>query len=223
MVAATIIRKCAQCKEVIEINKNNICNVIQFQDKYYHYDCFESMAKEKAQSNRGKPQMWQDALDRIWDIESETKKMLKHFCAKDDLNAWLLDHYDITMIPTRFWQVVADLEMGKYKGKRCKPVDISTLYGCWKWGQRKLNEINQYNKSQNKGPTDDNARLMYDLAILIGKIPNYLAYKEKQKAAKNEMTRTAVLNDDIDMSKIGQGKQTKRKDISDISDDIFTE
>ena len=37
------------------------------------------------------------------------------------------------------------------------------------------------------------------------------------------MARTAVSNDDIDMSKIGQGKQIKRKDISDISDDIFTE
>ena len=222
-MADVIIRKCAKCKGVIEINKKNICNVLQFQDKYYHYDCFEAMATEKAQSNRGKPQMWQDALDRIWDIEAETKKMLEQFCAKDDLNTWLLDNYDIAMIPTRFWQVIADLEMGKYKGKRCKPVSTSILCGCWKWGQRKLNEINQYNRSQNKGPIDDNARLMYDLAILIGKIPNYLAYKEKHKAAQNEMARTIILHDDIDMSKIGHGKQIKRKDISDISDDIFTE
>ena len=218
-----ITRKCAKCKGVIEIDKNDIRDVLQFQDKYYHYGCFEAMATEKAASNRGKPQMWQEALDSIWEVEADTKKMLEHYFAKDDLNAWLLDNYDITMIPTRFWQVVADLENGEYKGSRCKPVSVKTLCGCWKWGQRKLNEINQYNKSHSKGPKDDCARLMYDLAILIGKIPNYLSYKEKQKAARNEMARTAATNDDVDMSKIGYGKQIKRKDISDISDDIFTE
>lgn len=222
-MANIMMRKCAKCKGEIEIDRNNISSVLQFQGKYYHSDCFESMAEQKASSNRGKPEQWRDALDRLWELEAETKKMLEHFFVKDELNVWLLSNYDITMIPTRFWQVVAELEGGMYKGKRCKPVGISTLYGCWKWGQRKLNEINQYNKSQNKGPTDDNARLMYDMAILIGKIPNYLNYKEKQKAARNEMIRTAVSHDDIDMSKIGQGKKAKRKDISDISDDIFTE
>jgi hypothetical protein len=186
-----ITRKCAKCKGEIEIDKNNISNVIQFQGKYYHSNCFESMAEQKASSNMGKPEQWRDALDRLWELEAETKKMLEYFFAKDDLNVWLLDNYDITMIPTRFWQVVAELESGIYKGKRCKPVSISTLCGCWKWGQRKLNEIHQYNKSQCKGPKDDSARLMYDLAVLVGKIPNYLAYKEKQKAAKNEMARSA--------------------------------
>lgn len=222
-MAEIITRKCTKCKGAIDIDKNNITGVIQFQGKYYHYECFESMAAQKAASNRGKPEQWKDAIERLWDIEAETKKMLEHFFAKDDLNVWLLDNYNITMIPTRFWQVISELESGIYKGKRCKSVNISTLCGCWKWGQRKLNEIDQYNKSQNKGPKDDAARLMYDLAILIGKIPNYLNYKEKQKAARNEMARTAVSHDDIDMSKIGQGKKTKRKDISDISDDIFTE
>ena len=222
-MAEIITRKCACCKGEIEIDKKNISNILYFQDKYYHLNCFEVMAAEKTTSKRGKPQMWQDALDRIWELEEETKKMLEHFIAKDELNVWLLEHYNITMIPTRFWQVVADLEMGKYKGKRCKPVAVDTLCGCWQWGQKKLNEINQYNKSHSKGPIDDTARLMYDLAVLVGKVPNYLAYKEKKKLARNEMARTAIVHDDIDMSKIAQGKQIKRKDISDISDDIFTE
>jgi hypothetical protein len=110
-----------------------------------------------------------------------------------------------------------------YKGKRCKPVEAKTLCGCWQWGQRKLNEIGQYNMSHNKGPTDDSARLMYDLAILVGKVPQFLAYQERQKAAEMEMKAVSSLNDDVDMSKIGQAKQVKRKDISNISDDIFVE
>lgn len=218
-----VTRKCACCKGIVEIDRNNIVDVLYFQDKYYHSKCFISMAEEKAASKRGKPQVWKDALDRIWELEAETKKMLEHYFARDELNAWLLENYDITMVPSRFWQVVADLEIGKYKGSRCKPVTVNTLCGCWKWGQKKLNEIHQYNKSQNKGPADDNARLMYDLAILVGKVPNYLSYKEKQKAARNEMKRTAISSDDIDMSKIRHGKQIRKKDISDISDDIFTE
>ena len=167
-MADVITRKCSKCKGAIEIDRNNITNVIQFQGKYYHSNCFESMATQKASSNRGKPEQWKDALDKLWELEVETKKSLEHFFAIDDLNVHLLDNYNITMIPTRFWQVIAELEGGIYKGKRCKPVNISTLCGCWKWGQRKLNEIHQYNKSQNKGPKDDSARLMYDLAILIG-------------------------------------------------------
>ena len=218
-----VTRKCACCKGVVEIDKHNISNVICFQGKYYHYDCFTKLASEKAATKRGKPQMWQEALDNIWELEDETKKMLEQFIARDELNIWLLEHYNITSVPTRFWQIVADLEGGIYKGKRCKPVDVTTLCGCWKWGQKKLNEISQYNKSHNKGPRDDNARLTYDLAVLVGKVPNYVAYVKKQKVAKNEMSRIATLNDDIDMSRIGQGKQTKKKDISDISDDIFIE
>lgn len=218
-----ITRKCAKCKGVIEIDVDDIDNTIYFNKLYYHKDCFIDMAQQKAASKRGKPQMWQGALDNIWELEAETKRMLESYAAKDELNEWLLNNYDIIDVPTRFWQVVSELSVGKYKGKKCKPLDIKTLCECWKWGQNKLNEINQYNKSHNKGPSDDNARLMYDLTILVGKVPQFLAYKEKQKAAEVEMTTSVALNDDIDMSKIGQGKQVKRTDISDISDDIFVE
>lgn len=218
-----VTRKCACCKNVIEIHKNNVKNVIQFQDKYYHSECFVKMASEKAASKRGKPQMWQDALNRISELEADAKNILEHFFARDDLNVWLLENYNIAMIPSRFWQIISDLENGIYKGKRCKPVETETLCGCWKWGQHKLNEIHKYNQSHNKGPTDGNARLMYDLAILVGKVPQFLAYREKQKAAEIEMSRTAVLHDDLDMSKIGQGKQIKKRDVSNIADDIFVE
>lgn len=217
-----LTRKCAKCKGEIEIQRDNISNVLQYQGKYYHSKCFEITAAQKAASKRGNHEQWKEALDNIWELEADTKKSLERFWAKDDLNVWLLDNYDISVVPTRFWQVVADLEAGKYKGKRCKPVGIEMLLGMWKWGQRKLNEINQYNKSHNKGPTDDNARLMYDLAILVGKLPQFLAYKEKKKENKMDMARSTD-SDDIDMSRIGQGKQSQRRDISDISDDIFVE
>lgn len=218
-----ITRKCACCKDEIEINVHDIKDVIFYNKLYYHASCFEEMAKQKAASKRGKPQMWQEALDSLWELEAETKNMLESYIAKDELNTWLLWNYNIIEVPKRFFQIVADLEVGKYKGKRCNPVKASTLCGCWKWGQKKLNEINQYNRANHKGPVDDNARLMYDLAILVSKVPQFLAYEEKQRIAEMDMLRNATLKDDIDMSKIGQGKQIKRRDVSNISDDIFVE
>lgn len=216
-----IIRKCAKCKGIIEIDKNNICNVLQFQDKYYHYDCFEKMATEKAQSKRGKPQMWQNALDCIWEIETETKKMLEHFCAKDDLNAWLLDNYDIVTVPSYFWQLVADLESGKYKNKKCKPISIKQLFSCWQWGQRHLDKIDVNNKMNHKGPTNDSDRLRYDLAILITKYPLFLKHKAKSAAIES------INNADNKQPKINYGTLSKNNntdndnDILDLMDEIF--
>lgn len=216
-----IIRKCAKCKGGIEIEKNNISNVLQFQDKYYHSDCFVSMAEEKAASKRGKPQMWKEALDQIGELESNTKSMLEHYFARDELNAWLLENYDVVTVPNYFWQLVADLENGVYKRKRCKPVKISDLYECWKWGQRNLDKISINNKMNHRGPENDVDRLRYDLAILISKYPLFLNHRSKISAA------ISVAKNEKQQPKIDYGVLEKNKsnnddnDILDLIDEIF--
>lgn len=214
-------RKCARCKGAIVIERGNISDVIYHEKKYYHEECFCELCNKRIASKRGNPAAWQDALDSLWELEAETRKMLEHYWAKDDLNVHLLKNYNVTMVPTRFWQIVADLEIGKYKGKNCKSVDIETLYGCWKWGQRKLNEIDVYNKKNHKGPTDDNGRLMYDLSIIISKIPNYMTHVSKMKAIESNTTHTKAktkINYDNLEKKTGANDMN---DISDLLDDIF--
>jgi hypothetical protein len=49
-----------------------------------------------------------------------------------------------------------------------------------------------------------------------------LAYKEKSELAKREMA-TIVVNDEVDMSRVGQRKQETKRDISDIADFLFVE
>ena len=179
------------------------------------------MAEEKAASKRGKPQMWQDALDRVWELEAETKKMLEHYFARDALNVWLLENYDIAMIPSRFWQIVADLEIGKYKGQRCKPVKISDLCECWKWGQQNLNKIAVNNRMSHKGPENDTDRLRYDLAILITKYPLFLNHRSKMSV------EVAIAKQETPQPKINYGVLEKNKnnndenDILDLIDEIF--
>ena len=219
-MAETITRKCAKCKGVIEIDVNDIRDVIYHNKLYYHKDCFESMAAEKAASKRGKPQMWQDALDKIWELEAETKRMLEHFVARDELNEWLLGNYDIIDVPTRFWQVVSELALGKYKGKKCKPLDIKTLCECWKWGQKKLNEVAINNKMNHRGPENDVDRLRYDLAILITKYPLFLKHKAKM-AAVESVNSFEKKQPKIDYSALDKSKVDNDNDILDLMDEVF--
>lgn len=217
-------RKCAQCKEAIEIGNNNIVDVICYEKSYYHKHCFCALAEKRSQSKRGKPEKWQAALANISQIEAETVQTLRSLCAKDELNVWLLDNYDITAVPARFWQIVADLECGKYKGRQCKPISMDTLLGAWKWGQRKLDSINRSNKMKKSGPQSDDARISYDLAILVQKVPIFLDYQEKQKAAEMERQRTLKEVMKIDYSKIASSTKASSNNLQDISslvDDIF--
>lgn len=226
VVADITTRKCAKCKGEIEINKHNITDVIYFNKLYYHESCFKDIATEKSTSKRGKPQMWQDALDNIWELEAETKKMLEHFCAKDDLNMWLLNNYDIVTVPSYFWQLVADLESGKYKNKRCKPMSITMLYPMWRWGQKHLDKIALNNKTNRKGPQNDNDRLRYDLAILISHTEDFKKHQNRVKAEKAEAEASVQKEEkNINYNTINKvkeiNKNQKDDDISSLVDEIF--
>jgi len=210
--------KCAYCKHTIEVNINNITGVISFKDKYYHIACFEDMATKKACSKRGKPEMWRDALYNIQNLKAEAKEKIKHSFARDNLNEWLLNHYNITKVPCSFWQRLADLERGIYQSRRCKPVSMEVLLGAWQWGQVTLNKINNKKKMNHNGHRNDDTRLVYDLAIIVGKIPEFLAYKAKQDAFQAEIkTPTPRINyNNMQRTEI---KHEGLGDISDLLDD----
>lgn len=215
-----VTRKCGCCKEDIEININDVRDVVYFNKKYFHIACFTEMAAKKAASQQGKPEMWRDALDRICELEAKTKNGF----VRDQLNQWLLEHYDVAAVSSRIFYTVNDLASGKYKGRSCKPIPASTLLECWKWCQRKLDEIAVWNKTNNKGAQNDDARLVYDLAVVVRKVPEYLESIKRHEVVKKELeNNTHSIFNEIDMSKIGQTKQEKRKDISDISNDLFVE
>lgn len=221
-----IERKCAKCKGAIVIERGDISDVVYHEKKYYHENCFCELCNKRIASKRGNPAAWQDALDSLWELEAETRKMLEHYWAKDDLNNWLLEHYDIAMVPSYFWQLISDLENGKYKNRKCKPVDIATLYSMWRWGQKHLDKIAINNKSNRKGPNNDNDRLRYDLAVLISHAEDFKKHQNKVKAEKAEAQAAAKKEDkSIDYSSINKIKEIEKKqkedDISDILDEIF--
>ena len=204
---ATITRKCAKCKQEITIEHNNISDVVYYNKLYYHEQCFCDLCTQRIEKKRGKWVEWQEAYDNLWQLEADTKEMLEKYFAKEELNEWLLNNYDICAVPGSFWQMVADLENGKYRNKKCKPIKTDMLLAMWKWGQGKLDKIAQNNRASRKGPSNDTERLRYDLAILMGHVEDYKKYKARKESQRNEIIDLIKKQPKIDYSSLSQCKQ----------------
>lgn len=189
-----VVRKCHDCGGTIEIYKNNIKNVVFYKNYYYHKTCLCDLASKKAQSRRGKPAEWQCVLDNITEFENDAIEKLEYPWVRDDFNEYLLNNYNIVSVPDKFWEIIGGLAKGCFKRKKCKPVSMKIVFEAWQWGQHKLNKINRNNKMNNKGPKDDAARLLYDLTILVSKVPNYLAHKAKMEALQEEAKKETKIN-----------------------------
>lgn len=187
-----ITRKCGHCGNEIVIDTANIKGIIKFKSKFYHRNCFELIVNKRLKSsNKNTKETWTEVFNNIQTIEDETTAMLKDSVMKDELNAYLIDKYNIVSVPKRFWTTLAELSNGVYKNKKCRPVSINTVYDCWCWIQHKLDEINSFNQQNNKGPSDDNGRLIYDFAIVINKIPEYMKNKSKEENDIDKYNREA--------------------------------
>lgn len=214
-----MVRKCAACPNPIEIDKEHTSGIIFYKKKYYHSKCFCDLAKKRSQSKIKSASEWKEALDNLWELEVETEKMLKSSLTKDELNEWLLSHYDIAVVPARLWQIVADLERGVYKRKKCKPVSMEMLLGVWKWGQRKLDEINANNKAKRNGPNSGDDRIRYDLAILLSHVNDYIKYQNRVKSEREEqenIIKSIRAHGTIDYTSLG--KQTNHDAEPDMDD-----
>ena len=218
-----MIRKCGACPKPIEIDKEHTSNIVYYKNKYYHSSCFCDIATKRSQSKIKSASEWKEALDNLWELEAETEKMLKSSIAKDELNEWLLSHYDITVVPARLWQIVADLERGVYKGKRCRPVSMEMLLGVWKWGQRKLDEIAANNRASRNGPSNGDDRIRYDLAILLSHINDYIKYTQRNKEEVADIAAKVQNTKKFDYEKIYEQaqKKTEMDDILNLMNDIF--
>ena len=213
-------RKCAKCKGEIEIDVNDIRDVVYFDKSYYHKDCFRELAQQKA-SNKRCSAKWQETLsDDLKQVSQNANYIINYCYGRDLLFEHLLNSYDICALSSYIKMALDNVVAGKYKGKS-KPIPYRDLAICWIDGQRALDKIYINNKQIGKDMSGDQ-RLIYDLAIVVNRFPKWKNLKVKSEKAKQELVNM-VSFDDIDMSKIGHGKQEKKKDISDISDDIFVE
>lgn len=213
-------RKCGTCGNSIIVNRQNIDNVAFYQGYHHHVGCLIEKANKGVESGK-RVANWERLLNRIPELQAESKRRLWHSVVQDEFNDYLLEHYDVFAVSNRFWNIVGELGLGSYKRQKCKPVDMDTIFQTWKWGQKNLDKIAANNKANNKGPSNDEQRLNYDLAIVLKHIGDYKNAQEKKEMNIQEVRRNVSFNE-IDTSKIGQKKTEKKEDVSDIFDDFFS-
>lgn len=220
-MSATLIRKCAFCGEDIVLTKNDM-HMVSYKQKSYHTECFKTMCNGRVLKNNRYSSIYSDALQNLDQLESEAKKKLMHRFVQDEFNEYLIVHYDVGALSRRFWSIIADIQSGKYNGKRCKPIELETLFDMWKYYKEELDRINLRNLKQGNNIFDEN-RVLYDLAIIMknyGKIQREM--KKEKVAAEETKMATKTIKEKINYMSIG-GKNTEdgQKDISSIMDEIF--
>ena len=219
---AILTRKCAFCGKDIVITKNNM-RMISYKNKSYHTECFKTMCNGRVLKNNRYSPMYSEALQNLKQLETETKKKLMNRFVQDDLNVYLLDQYEVCTLSARFWEYIKDIQKGKYRGKRCLPVDLETLFNMWKDYQKELDKTNAWNRHNGK-VIEGESRAIYDLAILMN---NYVKYakkveKTKREVAEKEKNSRADNSERINYNKF-KAVETKDGlgDISDLLDDLI--
>lgn len=211
----TDTRTCTKCKNKIEFDLDNISGIVRFNNLFYHSECFVEYCKGRAAKSSSP--IWQKHIDNMTPFENAAKEMISYKRNKDDLNEWILNHYDISSLPKRFWNVIAELENGIYNSKKCKPVSTELLFNTWRWGQKNLDKISRRNRMANKGPKTDAERINYDLAIIISHVPDYLKVKSKHDAEEAERRAREKEKIKINYNNITSAL-TKTEGLDDISD-----
>lgn len=217
MTDINITRKCAVCKEYINLDTDDFVYV---KDKYYH---FNHIVEEKLSKPRNKLSK-EELVEKYRKIQNDNKKDIEYKKEKDRLFKWLQNTYNTVVIPKYFYMKMDSVFDGTYKGlsRGIPPEDILDM---WK---RKINELNRINnQNKNKGKVLIGvARIQYDLAILLSKYDSYLKWKEQQKIIEQE--RQQIKDDFKNKIEFNKINTTNKQDnsnpngfnISDIIDEI---
>lgn len=101
-----ITRKCGACKQAIEIDREDIHDVVVFDNLYYHTSCFICAAEKRSKRKGTKAAEWKYALERVNELEKEARALLKcripYKEQMDKLNDYLLSKYRVVSIQDRF-------------------------------------------------------------------------------------------------------------------------
>lgn len=221
-VVARETRKCGTCGNPIIVNRQNLDNIAFYQGYYHHVGCLVDKANKGVESGK-RVANWVRLLNRIPELKAESKRKLEYTMVQDEFNDYLLQHYDVIAVSNRFWNIVNELGNGIYKRQKCKPIDIDTIMGTWKWGQHHLDKIAASNKTNNRGPSNDDQRLNYDLAIVIKHVGDYKKHITSTKEEAAIVTERIEKQNKINYEELYKQSESKsqREDILDLMDEIF--
>ena len=196
-------RKCACCLEAIHIDRENSNKTICYKGKFYHFDCFVSLCDKKMESKRTSP-MWAEAKANIEKLVSETTTKQCAEVTKNDLNDWILSHYDVSFLGKQFYIKLNDIYNGTYKGL-AYAISPMELYEEWQYFWKELCEARA-----KKGIEGERA-VNYDLVVLLSRNMEYRKIKHKESVAREVREQQKELEAIVDVNAIKVKRQTKNK------------
>jgi len=229
-IKKSVTRTCSYCECVkvddginlgkILIYRDSINNVILFDDKYYHKDCFLEMCNKKIEKR--KLQKWILAIENIKLYEIAAQTAIKEHFNKDDVYRWMLESYTLTVIPSQTWKKINRIYAGEIDGMSIG-IPPEHLYDMWK---RKINYLNKiWNNNKTKGKEMDGAqKLNYDLTVLVNQYDSYLSWLNKQKIleAEENTIHTNILQN-VDLQKMSKQNNNNKNSNNENMDDLLNE
>jgi hypothetical protein len=200
-------RKCTCCAEMIYIDQKNSNKAICYKDKFYHFDCFVTLCDQKMQSKRSSS-MWVEAKENIENLVVETTKKQMEMVAKDDLNAWILNHYNVSFLGKTFYMKLSDIYNGSYKGL-AYAIPPTELLDEWQyfWNDLCATRANK--------DIDGERAINYDLVVLLSRNAEYRKIKYKERIAREVREQQRAQEAVVNINAIKGTKSQKRK-VSDL-------
>lgn len=244
----SIQKKCKNCKHTTyfktfeDIEREQM---VFYQGAYYCNECFMELCKDGinrrskkwTNANANFDKYLQTANDQLSELltkkiksygsieqlKEDAEKYAEFVFAEYDVNDFIRENYGVIDTSNIYVRHLKPL----YSGTSKKYVDVRIhpqhLIEMWRTKISYLKKIYQRNIANGKefNPTQ---RVLYDLAVLVGKYESFLEWKNKQIVLENDAgdSEKREYKDKIDYSNIKPTKSSESiEDIDDILNDIF--
>lgn len=197
-----IERKCAECGNIVQIDKENSHHAIHYKSKFYHFECFGSLCDTKIQSKRTE-KSWTVIKNQTDDLVTATTEEQRDIIVRDEMYRWMIHKYNLSFASRRLFIKLASIYDGTYPGLAC-PISAQELYDEWQFYWQDLCDIRQY-----KGLVGEQA-INYDLGILLSKNSEYRAQKQREIVAR-EVQKQQREELDVNLEVLKMRQQPKNK------------
>lgn len=237
------IKPCKICIREIEDEKDGIH--VSFQGKYcnMHINCYKEylaskgmlkvVIDEKIKFHIAKRDMLLKEKIRKEKEKNEIrlknkKEKINSKENKDKFFYYIMDYYNCNL-SSFFCARVATVINGTYKGLK-ESITYEDLLDMFKRKQKELDKIAFNKEDKGNGFKDTNARLNYDLAVIVNKYESYKKYKERKKIVeaeiiehKKDIEESRAINEIYEINNVKKDKNENKDsiEISDILEDIF--
>lgn len=207
--------KCWYCDKTGKksLDKNSQ-DYVKKDGKNYHTECYKQMLKNKGiielEIELEIKKLKQQMIEHEKEIELKNKP-------KNELCYWLMDFYNIDVLPTGFYHRLASITKGEYVKAKIS-ISYEELLEIYKKMANYLNKA-----AMKKGGFDnESGRLYWDLAIVINNYNDYKKWKHNQSLEKVENKKIdKLIKDDMKIKHVIRKENSNNFNIMEEMNDLL--